>query len=114
VGPPEVIGQNFQAQTEWLNRRTEAWGRNLAFVNVTGIESDASKQEWGRAQVVWKLKAPSEPGRYPLTAVYWYGTEKGSPLGYTEDPVRGKLVRGGSTGHSGRVIFSEPRVVEVQ
>lgn len=113
-GPPQVLGQNFQEQTEWLARRTESWGRNLAFVNVTGVESDAAKEEWGRAQVVWKLEAPDQPGRYPLTAVYWYGTEKASPLGYTVDPVRGKQVRGGGTGHSGRVVFSEPVVVEVQ
>lgn len=114
VGPPSVIGQDFKEQGEWLGRRPEKWGRNLAFVNVTGIESDASKKEWGRAQVVWKLRAPTEPGRYPLTAAYWYGTEKGSPLGYTVDPVRGKQVRGGVTGHSGRIVFSEPVAVEVQ
>lgn len=113
TGPPQVIGQDFQEQSEWISRRTASWGRNLAFVNVTGIASDAAKKEWGRAQVVWKLRAPSEPGRYPLTAAYWYGTEKASPLGYTVDPVRGKMVRGGVTGHSGRVVFSAPVVVEV-
>jgi len=114
TAPPNVIGQDFKEQSEWLSRRTEDWGRNLAYVNVLNIESNAPKKEWGRAQVVWKLRAPPEPGRYPLTAVYWYGTEKASPLGYTEDPVRGKQLRGGGTGHSGRVVFSETVVVEVQ
>jgi len=114
VEPPTIIGQDFKEQTRWLEHRPEALRRNLTFVNVTGIHSDASKGEWGRAQVVWKLQAPRKPGIYTLVAGYWYGTEKGSPLGYTEDPIRGKRVRGGVTGHSGRILFSKAFKVTVQ
>ncbi len=113
AAPPMITGQDFKEQTGWLDRRPEAMGRNLSFVNVTGIASDASKQEWGRAAVVFTLRAPQEPGTYPLAAAYWYGTEKGSPLGYTEDPIRGKLVRGGFGGASGRVLFTPVSRVKV-
>ncbi len=114
VEPPAITGQDFKDQGEWLARRPEELGRNLSYVNVTGIASDASQQEWGRASVVFTLRAPREPGVYPLAAAYWYGTEKGSPLGYTTDPIRGRLTRGGLGGASGRVIFSTVAQVQVQ
>lgn len=110
VQPPNVLGQDFQEQHEWLDRR--GGDKNLSFVNVTGIRSDASKAEWGRAQVVWTLRATA-PGKRPLAVAYFYGTEKGSPLGVYEDPIRGKLLRGGFTGQSGRVLFSEVLKIEV-
>lgn len=114
VGPPEIRGQEGQVQAEWLARRPEASGRNLSFVNVTGIASDASEGSWASARVSWKLRAPSEPGSYPLAAVFWYGTEKGTPLGHTVDPIRGKQVRGGFTGHSGRILFAPLRRITVE
>ena len=111
---PVVIGQDGEQQAEWLARRPAALGRNLAFVNVTGIASDASKSEWGSARVTWTLEAPSRPGTLPLAAAYWYGTEKGSPLGYTTDPIRGKQVRGTYAGSSGRILFSDVLRIEVK
>lgn len=114
VGEPTVIGQNFQEQTEWLHKRPADALRNLSFVNVKGIRSDAAKGEWARAQVIWKLRAPTTPATYPLTAAYWYGTEKASPLGVIEDPVRGKMLRGGFAGGSGRVVFSDVIGVQVR
>jgi mono/diheme cytochrome c family protein len=113
VEPPKIHGQDFLEQKEWLAQRPEPLGRNLAFVNVKGISSDAVRSQWGRAQVIWTLRAPTVPGRYPLAAAYWYGTEKASPHGVIEDPVRGKLVRGGLGGASGRVMFSELQRIEV-
>lgn len=110
VKPPIILGQNFQEQQEWIGRR--GGDRNLSFVNVTEIHSDAATGEWGRAQVVWTLRA-LVPGKRPLAAAYWYGTEKGSPLGVYEDPIRGKLLRGSFSGHSGRVLFSEVLQIEV-
>jgi hypothetical protein len=112
--PPVVRGADGEAQREWLDRRPEALGRNLSFVNVTGIASDASKGEWGSGSVTWTLRAPPAAGSYPLAAAYWYGTEKGSPLGYTTDPIRGKQVRGSFTGNSGRILFSEALRIEVR
>ncbi len=114
VGAPRILGQDFQEQTEWLDRRPEAAGRNLSFVNVTGISSDAVAGSWGRAEVVWTLRAPDTPGAYPLVGSFWYGTEKASPLGVIEDPIRGKLLRGGFSGGSGRILFSAPVTVNVQ
>jgi len=111
VKPPVIIGQDFKEQTEWLNRRPGE--KNLSFVNITGIHSDASKQEWARAQVVWTLRAPRTPGRRPLAVAYFYGTEKGSPLGTIEDPIRGKQLRGGFSGNSGRILFSRVAQIEV-
>jgi len=106
VGPPEIRGQDGEVQAEWLARRPESLGRNLSYVNVTGVASDAAKGDWANARVSWKVRAPTKPGTYPLGAVYWYGTEKGTPLGHKVDPIRGKQVRGGFTGHSGRILFA--------
>ncbi|HEY8120240.1 MAG TPA: hypothetical protein VII78_02895 [Myxococcota bacterium] len=110
---PQILGQDFQEQTEWLAKRPLSLGRNLAYVNVTGLRSDAVKSEWARAQVLWTLRAPSRPGKYPLVAALWYGTEKASPLGVISDPVRGRMLRGGISGHSGRILFSTPLTIEV-
>lgn len=111
---PQILGQDFQEQTEWLSRRPLSLGRNLAYVNVAGLRSSAVTNEWARAQVVWTLRAPSRPGKYPLAAALWYGTEKASPLGVIVDPIRGKMLRGGVAGHSGRILFSTPLVIEVR
>jgi hypothetical protein len=113
TAPPTIIGQDFKEQTKWIERRPEALGRNLSYVNVLGIASDAAAGSWGRAQVVWTLRAPSRAGTLPLAAAYWYGTEKASPHGVIEDPVYGKKLRGGTAGGSGRVVFSEPVKIQV-
>ena len=59
-------------------------------------------------------KAPVTPGNYPLVGAYLYGTEKATPLGYSVHPLYGKSVRGGYTGNSGRVKFSEAHVITVR
>lgn len=110
---PQVLGQDFQEQTDWLAKRPLSIGRNLAYVNVSGLRSDAVKGDWARAQVLWTLRAPSRPGKYPLAAALWYGTEKASPLGVVSDPIRGRMLRGGVAGHSGRILFSTPLTIEV-
>ena len=101
------------ADWNWLAKRPLSLGRNLAYVNVTGLRSDAVKSDWARAQVLWTVRAPSRPGKYPLVAALWYGTEKATPLGVIADPIRGKLLRGGVAGHSGRILFSTPLLIEV-
>ncbi len=110
---PTILGQDFQEQTEWLSRRPLSMGRNLAYVNVVGLHSDAVLGEWARAQVIWTLRAPNRPGKLPLTAALWYGTEKASPLGVLADPLRGRILRGGATGASGRILFSAPLTIDV-
>lgn len=114
VGAPTVIGPKGELQTKWLERRPERFGRNVTFVNILDIESDAVMGKWSRSKVIFTLKAPLVPGNYPLVGAYLYGTEKATPLGYTEHPMWGKAVRGGYTGKSGRVKFSEAHVITVK
>lgn len=114
VGAPTIIGSDGQPQKEWLERRPERFDRGVTFVNVTGIESDASTGSFASAKVIFNLQAPKEPGNYPLVGAYLYGTEKGSPLGYTVSPLGYQQTRGGYTGKSGRVKFSEPVVITVK
>ncbi len=114
VGTPTVIGPGGVPQSKWLDRRPEGFGRNVSFVNITDVESDAVAGKWSQSQVIFTLKAPAEPGDYPLVGVYLYGTEKATPLGYSVHPLYGKSPRGGYTGKSGRVKFSDSHVITVK
>jgi len=114
VAPPQITGPDGQAQQKWLSKRPEADGRNLSYVNIEGVASDAAAGQWSSGSVVFTLRAPDRPGRYPLAAAYLYGTEKSTILGYTTNPLGRKEVRGGLGGGSGRVLFSEVVSVEVQ
>ncbi|MGE4605199.1 MAG: hypothetical protein AAEJ52_00490 [Myxococcota bacterium] len=114
AAPPQIFGTDGSAQTDWLDKRPEAAGRNLSFVNVTGISSDSAMKKWASAHVVFTLRAPTVAGSYPLAAAYWYGTEKASLLGYTTNAMGRKEVRGGFGGGSGRVLFSEVLQIQVK
>jgi hypothetical protein len=114
VAPPQVTGPDGQPQDAWLSRRPESLGRNLSFVNVEGVSSDAAAGKWSSASVTFTLRAPDRPGTYPLAAAYFYGTEKSTVLGYTTDPLGEKKVRGGLGGGSGRVLFSDIVRIEVR
>jgi len=113
VGSPTVIGPDGQPQAKWLERRPERFGRNITFVNIEGVESDAVAGKWSSSQVIFTLKAPAVPGDYPLVGVYFFGTEKATPLGYSVHPLYGKTPRGGYTGKSGRVKFTDAHVITV-
>jgi hypothetical protein len=106
AAPPKIEGPDGQPQHEWLSKRPEARTRNLSFVNVTGVESDSAAQQWASARVTFQLRAPDRPGSYPMAAVYLYGTEKSSVLGYTTNALGWPEVRGGLGGGSGRVMFT--------
>ncbi len=112
--PPRVTGPDGQLQSQWLSKRPESAGRNLSFVNITGVSSSPVLQQWGSASVVFTLRAPDRPGSYPLSAAYLYGTEKSTVLGYTTDSSGLKQPRGGPGGGSGRVLFSEVVQIQVQ
>jgi len=114
VGAPSIIGPSGQPQRDWIDRRPERDGRNITFVNVTGVESDASQGRYASAKIVWTLVAPQKPGDYPLVGVYLYGTEKGTPLGTKTHPVYGKTPLGGFGGNSGRVKFTSPEIIRVK
>lgn len=111
---PQIFGTDGAAQTDWLGKRPEAAGRNLSFVNVTGVSSDSAMKKWATARVVFTLRAPTAAGSYPLAAAYWYGTEKASLLGYTTNAMGRKEVRGGFGGGSGRLLFSEVLQIQVK
>jgi hypothetical protein len=114
AAPPKIVGPDGQPQVDWLAKRPENLDRNITFVNVTGIASDSAAQQWSSARVTFTLQAPSKPGVYPLVAVYLYGTEKSSLLGYTTNAVGWKEVRGGVSGASGRVLFTPPNQITVE
>jgi hypothetical protein len=114
AAPPAVIGPDGQPQTQWISRRPESADRNLSYVNVTGVASDAAAGQWASATVVFALRAPDRPGTYPLVAAFLYGTEKATILGYTTDALGRKQVRGGFDGGSGRVLFTAARQIQVE
>jgi hypothetical protein len=114
VAPPVVTGPDGARQEEWLARRPESAGRNVSFVNLTDMESDAARARFARARVVFTLRAPDRPGAYPLAAFFLYGTEMSSVLGYTTDAEGREQVRGGFDGGSGRVLFTPVRRIEVR
>ncbi|HVH19400.1 MAG TPA: hypothetical protein VNF72_13950 [Myxococcota bacterium] len=113
AAPPE-ISAGGRPSPEWLDRRPADFGRNISYVNVPGIQSDAATKRWASAEVVFTLRAPSQPGTYPLSAVFWYGTEKSTLLGYTTNALGQKEVRGGTAGGSGRVMFTRLQQIKVQ
>lgn len=113
VGAPTVIGQDGAPQSEWIERRPEAAGRGISYVNVTGISSDPTAESWGGAKVIFTLKAPEKPGNYPLVGAYFYGTEKASPHGFKLTTVGWKMPRGTVSGGSGRVRFSDEHTITV-
>ncbi len=103
-------------EQKWLDRRPAALGRSLAYVNVMGIKSNVDTQTFAEASVVWKVQAPMQPGKYPLAAAYFYGTELVTPLGYKvdpADPLKRAQVRGGFGGASGRVAFTAVQQITV-
>lgn len=114
IGAPTIIGPDGSPQKEWINKRPERQGRNITYVNVTGVESDAVAGTWSKSKIIFNLKAPDEVGEYPLVGAYFYGTEKATPLGYEEHPIYGKLIRGTYTGKSGRVRFTPTNTINVR
>jgi len=114
AAPPAITGADGQPRSDWLEKRPESAGRNLSFVNVTGVESDAAAGSWDAARVVFTLRAPDRPGSHPLAAAYFYGTEKSSVLGYTTNAIGRKEVRGGLGGGSGRLLFTPVQTIEVK
>lgn len=112
VGPPKVIGPDGEEQTAWLERRLPDLARNINFVLVFGTEADLSTATFSTTQVIFSLKAPSRPGSYPVAAVFLFGTEKASAVGRVKK-IGNDMPLGGKGGHSGRLLFSTPAIVQV-
>ena len=113
VAAPEITGPDGQPANGWVEKRPEAAGRNVSYVNLPA-ESDSAAGTWSSGEVVFSLRAPDRPGSYPLAAAFWYGTEKSTLLGYTTNAVGWKQVRGGLGGGSGRVKFTGVQQIEVK
>jgi hypothetical protein len=117
TGAPSDATKGTDAlQLSWLDKRPAALGRNLSYVNVGGVKSSADRQSFAEGSVLWKVKAPAQPGTYPIAAAYFYGTELATPLGYKvdpKDPLKRAMPRGGFTGASGRVAFSAVQQITV-
>ncbi len=114
VMPPQIVDADGQPANSWLEKRPEATGRNITYVNIPGISSSPVTEEWASAEVTFTLRAPDRAGTLPLAAAYLYGTEKSTVLGYTTNAVGRKEVRGGLTGGSGRILFTPLSKIEVE
>lgn len=108
-----VTGPDGQLQTRFTDGRNPALAPGTSYVNVYGVSADPGAGRFSTVSVTYRLRAPHEPGTYPLAAAFLYGTEKASPHGAVET-VRGKLPLGGFAGGSGRVRFSAVRQVRVE
>ena len=113
VAPPEALGGDGSKRNDWIERVPESQ-RNVSFVNIPGIETDSVAGEWDSAEAIFTLRAPDRPGTYPLTAVFYYGTETSTVLGYTTNELGYKQPRGTFLGASGRVRFTPQQQIEVR
>ena len=100
-------------QTGFTDRRNPKLAPGISYVNVSGVSADTAASKYTTVSVTFRVRAPKEPGNYPLAAAFWYGTEKGSPHGAVET-VRGIVPLGGFTANSGRVRFSPVVTVQVK
>ncbi|MEQ1833938.1 MAG: hypothetical protein ABL977_12860, partial [Candidatus Eisenbacteria bacterium] len=69
-GAPVVTGPDGQPQTAFLDGRAKELGKNINFVNITGVQGDADANKWSTCKVTWTLVAPTKPGTYTITAAY--------------------------------------------
>lgn len=113
VKTPEIIGADGKVQTEWTDKRYGKLDKNINFAIVFDIKADIENSKYSESKVTWTLRAPVEPGEYTISAVFFYGTEKASPLGTVEQFGK-KMPKGGFLGHSGRVMFSDVVTVKVK
>jgi len=113
VAPPQATGADGTRRDAWIERVPDDQ-RNISYVNVQGVASDSAQGKWDGAEVIFTLRAPDRAGTYPLAAVYFYGTEKSTVLGYTTNEFGYKLPRGTYLGGSGRVRFTPQQQIEVR
>ena len=95
-------------QVDWLSKRPGgARAQPLVRERHRRIASDSAAKQWASARVTFHLRAPDRPGSYPLTAAYFYGTEKSRRCSVTPRPrSAGRKSAAVSGGGSGRVMFA--------
>jgi len=111
---PRVIGPDGTTQTTWQAGRARGLKDNLSFVEIDGITCDLATKTFPTSTVIWQLRAPREPGTYPVVACLLYGTEKSASKGWTELPNGERIPVGGRDAPSGRIMFSAPLLVKVR
>ena len=109
VEAPKVVGPGGP-QTTWVDRRHNPNAKNLNFVLVYEVEADVDAGSFPVSRVTYRIRTPIEPGVYPVTAAFLYGTADENEMrsGAYKNPP------GGITAPSGRVQFSEVVNVRVQ
>jgi hypothetical protein len=115
VGTPRVEGGRLHAIPAGDGGAAGAAGsKRPTFFDVEGIASSADEERWASARIVITLKAPTKLGDYGLVAAYLYGTEKAVEGTTRNDDSRfGPRPLGGVTGASGRIRFSQKRMLRV-
>lgn len=113
AGPPLVHGPSGKPQAQWIEQRDRGSDMALATVMIEGVRSDALAGRVDETRTTWVLRVPPEPGTYTIAAAFFYGTEKGQPMGTVmHNGLAGP--RGGPDGASGRIMFSEPIKISVK
>jgi hypothetical protein len=110
---PEVVGPDGKPQTTFMDGRAKELGRNINYVNVTGVQSDPDAGTWPVCKVTYTLVAPCKPGVYTISAAFLYGTEKSVAVGRVQGQNGRILPAGGGTAASGRIQFAKPVKVTV-
>ncbi len=114
VGTPTVSGGKASGGKAHLRGSPEKL-RAQNLVEIEGVASSADSELWAKAQVVFTLKAPMKPGAYSIFGAYLYGTEKAVKIStQREDSRFPPYPLGGPAAASGRVKFSQERVIRVQ
>lgn len=113
IGPALAQGPNGKPQAQWTEQRYRSTDMGLATVMIEGVLGDALAGRVDETRTTWVLRVPPEPGAYTIAAAFFYGTEKGQPMGTV---MYNGLAspRGGSSGASGRIMFSEPVKISVK
>jgi hypothetical protein len=113
IGPALAYGPSGKPQGRWAEQRYRGSDMGLATVMIEGVRGDALAGHVDETRTTWVLRTPPEPGTYTIAAAFFYGTEKGQPMGTVmHDGQAGP--RGGSSGASGRIMFSEPLKINVK
>lgn len=110
---PAVIGPDGKPQTTFLEGRAKELGKNINYVNITGVQGDADAKSFPTCKVTYTLTAPSKPGSYTVSAAFLYGTEKATAVGRVEGMGGRVGPAGGNGGGSGRIQFAKPVTIVV-
>jgi hypothetical protein len=114
VGPPRISGSDGKEQTKWTDSRGQGLRKNINSAVIFDEKADVAAKKFAGGTATWTVKAPQEPGTYSVTAVFFFGTEKASPVGSVTTPTGAVLPKGGGFGNSGRIMFAKPVTITVR